>query len=195
MLGMLMLTCWWWTCWLAHIRNMLLMTSKPKVHMSRPGHRLSVTQRKHQWLHWRLPQVLGNDGMFSVKITFLSWLMAPSLLPPVRSPGDMMWLRALSTRCGICCLPVCSNLFTREANAVLFWPRLRSRPPPACLTRRHRAGSLGHTPFWPDYSWLEGVTWSPPAAHSEGRSRTTWPRPLGHRRPIGPRLTSLSVRL
>jgi len=97
---------------------MLSITSKLKVHTLRPGHRLCVTQRRQQWLHWRLPQVLGNDGMFSAKITFLFWLMAPSLLPPVRSPGDRMWLKALSTRRGIYFLPVCSDLFTRE---VTLW--------------------------------------------------------------------------
>ena len=123
---------WSILCWLAHIRNMLSITSKPKVHTFRPGHRLSITQRRQQWLHWWLPQVLSNDGMFSAKITFLFWLMSPSLLPPVKSPGDRMWLKALSTRRVMCVLPVCSDLFTREVT-------LRFSDPGCAIGRRRLA--------------------------------------------------------
>jgi len=161
--------------------------------MSRPDHRLSVTQRRHQWLYWRLPQDIGHDGMFSVKITFLSWLMAPSLLPPVRCPGDRMWRTALSSRRSIYFLHVCSDLFTRE---VTMW----FSDPGSAVGRRRLAWPGGDARIVCDMLpsdpiTLEGLTWSPPAVHSEERSRATWPRPLGHRRPIGSRVIGLNVRL
>jgi len=124
--------------------------------------------------------------------------MAPSLLPPVRFPGDRMWLKALSTRRGIHFLPVCSDLFTRE---VTLW----FSDPGSAIGRRRLAwpggaaravcDTLPSDPIIHDWRGCTPLahTWSPLAVHSEGRSRATWPRPLGHRRPIGSRVTSLNV--